>query len=68
MKRVLIALILALVLTITSATSVFAADPNNSNAAEDAPAKGHDGVPGRGIGHEKGNGVGHEIHHGSVRL
>ena len=68
MKRIVIALMLALVLVIASGSLVFAADPNNSPAAENAPAKGHDGVPGKGVGHEKAKGVWHEIHHSGVSI
>jgi hypothetical protein len=33
-----------------------------SDAAYNAPAKGHQGVPGKGLGHEMGQGKGHLIH------
>ena len=60
MKRIVVAVILVLVLMVALGTSALAEGP--SDAAYDAPAKGHQGVPGKGKGHYKARGVGHVIH------
>ena len=60
MKRVLIALIIALVLIMALGSIAYAHNP--SDKAYDAPAKGHYGVPGKGVGHQQALGAGHEIH------
>jgi hypothetical protein len=60
MKRIIITVMLVLVLTAASGGSALAEGP--SDAAYNAPAKGHQGVPGKGLGHEMGQGKGHLIH------
>ena len=60
MKRIVVAVILVLVLMVALGTSALAEGP--SDAAYDAPAKGHQGVPGKGVGHELAQGKGHDIH------
>ena len=68
MKRIIIALILALVLLMALGGPVLAditpvpPPEDGPGKSYDAPAKGHQGVPGEGKGHEKARGRGHEIH------
>ena len=60
MKRIVVTVMLVLVLMVALGSSALAEGP--SDAAYDAPAKGHQGVPGKGIGHDLAIGKGHLIH------
>lgn len=60
MKRIVVTAMLMLVLIVALGGSALAEGP--SDAAYNAPAKGHQGVPGKGLGHELAQGQGHFIH------
>jgi hypothetical protein len=60
MKRIIMTVMLVLALAVALGGSALAEGP--SDAAYNAPAKGHQGVPGKGLGHEIGQGKGHLIH------
>ena len=64
MKRVIIAALCALALLLATSAAAFAANPQNSDAATNAPALGHTAFPGNGNGYglTKGVGEGSVIH------
>jgi hypothetical protein len=64
MKRIVVTVMVVLMLTVALGGAALAEGP--SDAAYNAPAKGHQGVPGNGIGHELARGRGHLIHGGGT--